>query len=85
MSIPSEGIQAQTTMKPCTCGAKVSVRCETRRSANGQGEIIYRVACPVCGQLGPAILASGKDESTAIEEAIRAWNALMARTRPLET
>jgi hypothetical protein len=40
--------------------------------------------CPVYGQLGPAIAAEGKDEATAIAEAVTAWNEMIARIRPLE-
>jgi hypothetical protein len=68
----------------CTCGAEVDVRRGTRRSADGRDEIVYRVVCPVCGQLGPAIPAEGKDEATAIAEAVAAWNEMIARLRPLE-
>ena len=63
--------------KRCTCGAEADVRRTTRRTADGRDEVIYRVSCPVCGQLGPAIPAEGKDEATAIAEAIRAWNAML--------
>ena len=68
----------------CTCGAEADVRCATRRTDDGRDEIIYRMVCPVCGQLGPAIPAEGKDEATAIAEAIEAWNQMIARIRPLE-
>jgi hypothetical protein len=44
----------------------------------------YHLFCPVCGQLGPAIPAEGKDEATAIAEAVTAWNEMIARIRPLE-
>ncbi|OIQ97621.1 hypothetical protein GALL_203800 [mine drainage metagenome] len=70
--------------KHCTCGAEADVRRGTRRTAEGCDEIVYRVTCPVCGQLGPAIPAEGKDEATAIAEAIAAWNDMIARRRPLE-
>lgn len=46
--------------------------------------MVYRVTCPVCGQLGPAIPAAGKDEAAAIAEAVEAWNEMIARLRPLE-
>jgi len=72
------------TTRPCTCGAEADVRCGTRRTADGGDEIVYRVICPVCGQLGPAIPAAGKDEATAIAEAVNAWNEMIARLRPLE-
>jgi hypothetical protein len=65
--------------KRCTCGAEADVRRSIRRTADGRDEIVYRVSCPVCGQLGPAIPAEGKDENTAIAEAIRAWNEMIAR------
>jgi hypothetical protein len=68
----------------CTCGAEADVRRVTRRTADGRDEIVYRVICPVCGQLGPAIPAAGKDEATAIAEAVKAWNEMIARLRPLE-
>jgi hypothetical protein len=66
-------------MKRCTCGAEADVRRTTRRTADGRDEVIYRVSCPVCGQLGPAIPAEGKDEDIAIAEAIQAWNEMIAR------
>ncbi len=56
----------------------------TRRTADGCDEIVYRMTCPVCGQLGPAIPAAGKDEAAAIAEAVEAWNEMIARLRPLE-
>jgi hypothetical protein len=68
----------------CTCGAEADVRRGTRRTPGGRDETIYRVVCPVCGQLGPAIPAKGKDEATAIAEAVAAWNEMIARLRPLE-
>lgn len=72
-------------MRKCTCGAKVDVRRQTRVLLQGGAEeVIYRVVCPVCGQLGPAILAEGKDEATVIAEAVAAWNAMIDRIRPLD-
>ena len=68
----------------CTCGAEADVRRGTRRTVDGRDEIVYRMTCPVCGQLGPAIPAAGKDEATAIAEAVNAWNEMIARCRPLE-
>ncbi len=68
----------------CTCGAASNVRRGTRRTADGRDEEVYRMTCPVCGQVGPAIPAAGKDEATAIAEAIAAWNEMIARVRPLE-
>lgn len=68
----------------CTCGAEADVGRSTRRTPDGRDEIVYRMSCPVCGQLGPAIPAAGKDEATAIAEAIAAWNEMIARIRPLE-
>ena len=56
----------------------------TRRTADGRDEVVYRVTCPVCGQLGPAIPAAGKDEATVIAEAVKAWNEMIASLRPLE-
>ena len=72
------------SMRHCTCGAEADVRRCTRRTADGLDEIVYRVICPVCGQLGPAIPAAGKDEAAAIAEAIAAWNEMIAQLRPLE-
>lgn len=70
--------------RKCTCGAEADVRQGTRWTAEGEDEPVYRMSCPVCGQLGPAIPAAGKDEATASEEAIEAWNEMIARIRPLE-
>jgi len=72
------------SMRHCTCGAEADVRRGTSRSADGRDEIVYRVICPVCGQLGPAVPLAGKDEAAAIAEAIEAWNQMIARIRPLE-
>lgn len=69
-------------MKRCTCGAEAEVRRVTRRTADGRDEEVYRVICPVCGQHGPAIPAAGKDEATAIAEAVQAWNDMIAGLRP---
>lgn len=69
-------------IKHCTCGAAADVSRCTRRTADGRDEIVYRVICPVCGQLGPAIPAADKDETTAIAEAIQAWNEMIAELRP---
>jgi hypothetical protein len=66
-------------MKRCTCGAEADVRRSVRRTADGRDEVIYRVTCPVCGQLGPAVQAAGKDEDVAIAEAIQAWNEMISR------
>ncbi len=55
-----------------------------RRTADGRDEVVYRVICPVCGQLGPAIPAEGRDKAVAIAEAVAAWNEMIARLRPLE-
>ena len=71
-------------MRHCTCGAEADVRRITSRTVDGRDEIVYRVVCPVCGQLGPAVPAAGKDEDAAITEAIEAWNEMIARLRPLE-
>jgi hypothetical protein len=70
------------SMRNCTCGAEADVRRQTRRTADGQDEVIYRVVCPVCGQSGPAIPAAGKEEDAAIAEAVQAWNEMIARLRP---
>jgi hypothetical protein len=67
--------------QPCTCGAEARVRLVTRRAADGRDELVYRVVCPICGQLGPAVAAAGKDEAAAIAEAVAAWNAKVARVR----
>jgi len=71
-------------MRRCTCGAEADVRRDVRRGADGHDEIVYRVICPVCGQIGPAVPAAGRDEAAAIAEAVEAWNAMIARVRPLE-
>lgn len=68
----------------CTCGAEADVRRGTRSAAGGRDEFVYRMICPVCGQLGPAIAAEGKDEATAVAQAVSAWNEMIARVRPLE-
>jgi 4-hydroxy-3-methylbut-2-en-1-yl diphosphate synthase IspG/GcpE len=65
--------------KHCTCGAEVEVRRSIRRTADGSDEVVYRVSCPVCGQLGPAVPVANKDEDIAIAEAIQAWNEMIAR------
>ncbi|MEJ2480751.1 MAG: hypothetical protein P8Y78_11385 [Acidihalobacter sp.] len=70
------------SMHNCTCGAEPEVRRETRPTPDGRGETFFRVSCPVCGQTGPAVSAAGKDEATAIAEAVEAWNAMIARARP---
>ena len=72
-------------MRRCTCGAEAAVGRATRRMPDGRDVIVYRVACPVCGQLGPAVPLEGKDEATAIAEAVAAWNEMMSRLRPLES
>jgi hypothetical protein len=70
------------SMRHCTCGAEADVRRQTRRTADGRDEVVYRVVCPVCGQSGPAVPAAGKDEDAAIAEAIQAWNEMIAKLRP---
>jgi hypothetical protein len=70
-------------MKRCTCGAEVDIRRGKRRTADGRDEDVYRVVCPVCGQLGPAIAAAGNDEAGAIAQAVAAWNEMIGRLRPL--
>jgi hypothetical protein len=60
------------------------VRRGTRRTADGRDEIVLRVICPVCGQLGPAVPLDRKDEAAAIAEAVQAWNEMIAQLRPLE-
>jgi len=72
------------TKRHCTCGAEADVRRGTRRGADGRDEIVYRMTCPVRGQLGPAIALEGRDETTAIAEAVAAWNEMIARRRPLQ-
>ncbi|MGD0187524.1 MAG: hypothetical protein ABSC25_20055 [Roseiarcus sp.] len=67
--------------QPCTCGAEANVRLVTRRAADGRDELVYRVVCPVCGQLGPAVAAAGKDEAAAVAEAVAAWNVRVGRVR----
>ena len=71
-------------MRHCTCGAEADVRRGTRRTADGRDEIVCRVVCPVCGQLGPAIPAEGRNEADAVAAAVAAWNEMIARLRPLE-
>lgn len=68
-------------MRRCTCGAAVEVRRVTRRTLDGRDEVVYRVICPVCGQHGPAIPATDKDEAQAIDEAIQAWNNMIDNLR----
>jgi hypothetical protein len=68
----------------CTCGAEAHVRRRTRTSADGDEEVGYQMSCPVCGQTGPDVPATGTDEHTATAEAIRLWNEMIARLRPLE-
>lgn len=70
------------SLRNCTCGAEPEIRRETRPTTNGPDEVFYRVACPICGQIGPAVSSTGRDEEAAIAEAVAAWNALIARTRP---
>ncbi len=70
-------ISTSMATKRCTCGAEADVRRSTRRTADGREEVVYRVSCPVCGQLGSAVLAEGKDEDAAIAEAIQAWNEML--------
>ena len=67
--------------RKCTCGAEADVRRQTRRTSDGRDEVVYRVVCPVCGQSGPAVPAEGKDEATAIAEAVMAWNDMYADLR----
>jgi len=68
----------------CTCGAQADVRSGTRRAPDGGDEIVYRMVCPVCGQLGPAVPVAGKDEAAGLAEAINVWNEMIACLRPLE-
>ncbi|WP_298136241.1 hypothetical protein [Acidiferrobacter sp.] len=70
-------------MRHCTCGAQADVRREHRRGPDGHEQVVYRVVCPVCGQVGPAIVASGGDDQAAIARAIEAWDAMIARIHPL--
>ena len=70
-------------IRHCTCGAEVSVRRRTRRTTDGRDEEVFRVVCPVCGQLGPAIPIEGRDEDEVIAEAIQAWNNMIAELRPM--
>jgi hypothetical protein len=65
-------------MKRCTCGAEADVRRSVRRTADGNDEVVYRVSCPVCGQLGPAVPVTDKGEDFAIAEAIQAWNEMLS-------
>lgn len=61
-------------MRRCTCGAEVDVRRSMRCTADGCKEIVYRVNCPVCRQLGPAVPAEDMDEVIAIADATHIWN-----------
>lgn len=70
-------------MRRCTCGAEADVRRGMRRSSDGRDEIAVRVVCPVCGQLGPAIAASGREDASVDAEAVAAWNEMIARLRPV--
>lgn len=55
-------------VKRCACGAEADVRRSILSTADGHDEVVYRVSCPVCGQLGPAY----KDGGIAIAETIQA-------------
>lgn len=55
-------------VKRCTCGAEADVRRSILSTADGHDEVVYRVSCPVCGQLGPAY----NDGGIAISEPIQA-------------
>lgn len=68
----------------CLCGADADVREKTELQADGTEETFYWVGCPVCGQVGPRVAAAGRDRATVVAEAIAAWNAMLARARPLE-
>ena len=70
--------------KKCLCGADAEVRQMTRDTADGKTETLYWVSCPVCGQIGPKISDAGMEPANAIAEAIKAWNQMLARARPLE-
>lgn len=70
-------------MRRCTCGAEAEVRRSVRRRPDGVEEVIYRVSCPVCGQLGPAIPLADKTADAAIAEAIEAWDGMSERLRPI--
>jgi hypothetical protein len=70
-------------IRHCTCGAEANVRRGTRRTSDGRDEVVYRVVCPVCGQLGPAVPLEGKGEDVVIAEAIQAWNDMIAELRPM--
>jgi hypothetical protein len=63
----------------CFCGAEAGARCQTRRTEDGREKDFYCVLCPVCGQGGPVVPAEGKDEETAIAEAVLAWNNMYAQ------
>ena len=81
---PESLLDSSMTIRHCTCGAEADVRRCTRRTADGRDEIVYRVICPVCGQLGPAVPLADKDEAAVIDEAIQAWNEMIAQLRPQE-
>ncbi len=70
--------------RKCLCGADAEVREHTETLADGRTETFYWVTCPICGQIGPRVAADGRDRDTAVAEAVSAWNAMLARARPLE-
>ena len=70
--------------KHCTCGAEADVRRATRRTAAVRDALVYRGVGPVCGQLGPAIPAAGRDQAAAVAEAVAAWDEKIAPLRPPE-
>ena len=70
-------------MRCCTCGAEADVHRSVRRTPEGAEEVIYRVSCPVCGQLGPAVPLADKAEDAAIAEAIKAWDEMIGKLRPM--
>jgi hypothetical protein len=71
------------SIRACLCGADVDIKQATQETADGESETLYWVSCPVCGQIGPKISGKGKDEQSAIAEAIAAWNKRMNDARPL--
>jgi hypothetical protein len=68
----------------CLCGAEPDLRHREQTSADGRTENVFWVACPVCGAIGPKISDRDTDTETAKAEAVAAWNAMIARTRPAE-
>jgi len=72
------------TPRTCLCGTAADICERSEARADGASDTFYWVACPVCGQIGPRIAAAGRGRDTVVAEAIAAWDAMLARARPLE-